>query len=128
MILGTFPSDKSLVSRAYYQNKLDNAQYSNTVDSQTGKVTKYDTNFNKEVLGLEYETITDEDGNTKEIIKNPFGGSGATSEPVGSLDCGGQAPDQYGCCPGEVYTDMGDQGFNCCPSTGGDCFPPFDLN
>ena len=25
---------------------------------------------------------------------------------------------------GEIYTDMGDQGFNCCPDDGGDCFPP----
>ena len=30
----------------------------------------------------------------------------------------------HGCCPGEVYTDMADLGFNCCPDDGGDCFPP----
>ncbi|MBR5153719.1 MAG: hypothetical protein IKW57_02920 [Alphaproteobacteria bacterium] len=34
------------------------------------------------------------------------------------------APDKNGCCPGEIYTDMYDLGFNCCPETGGDCFPP----
>ena len=33
-------------------------------------------------------------------------------------------PDKNGCCPGEKYTDMGDLGFNCCPESGGDCFPP----
>lgn len=33
-------------------------------------------------------------------------------------------PDEHGCCPGEVYTDMGPQGFNCCPSDGGMCFMP----
>lgn len=27
-------------------------------------------------------------------------------------------------CLGEVYTDMADLGFNCCPDDGGDCFPP----
>ncbi len=37
---------------------------------------------------------------------------------------GGAHPDKYGCCPGEVYTDMADLGFNCCPESGGDCFPP----
>lgn len=37
---------------------------------------------------------------------------------------GGAFPDKHGCCPGEVYTDMYDLGFNCCPETGGDCFPP----
>lgn len=36
----------------------------------------------------------------------------------------GTAPDVNGCCAGEVYTDMGEMGFNCCPETGGDCFPP----
>ncbi len=36
----------------------------------------------------------------------------------------GTRPDANGCCAGEVYTDMGDLGFNCCPQNGGDCFPP----
>ena len=36
----------------------------------------------------------------------------------------GTAPDVNGCCTGEIYTDMGDAGFNCCPAAGGDCFPP----
>lgn len=36
----------------------------------------------------------------------------------------GAEPDKYGCCPGEIYTDMADLGYNCCPETGGDCFPP----
>ena len=37
---------------------------------------------------------------------------------------GGAMPDKNGCCPGEVETDMYDLGFNCCPESGGDCFPP----
>ncbi|MBO7066055.1 MAG: hypothetical protein J6W40_00345 [Alphaproteobacteria bacterium] len=42
-----------------------------------------------------------------------------------TVECpGGGHPDKNGCCAGEVYTDMGDQGFNCCPKKGGDCFPP----
>lgn len=36
----------------------------------------------------------------------------------------GATPDKHGCCEGELYTDMGDLGFNCCPESGGDCFPP----
>lgn len=36
----------------------------------------------------------------------------------------GTAPDVNGCCTGEIYTNMGEMGFNCCPETGGDCFPP----
>ena len=33
-------------------------------------------------------------------------------------------PDENGCCPGEKFVDMGELGFNCCPESGGDCFPP----
>ncbi len=39
-----------------------------------------------------------------------------------------QKPDEHGCCPGETYTDMKDEGFNCCPNDGGDCFPPINKN
>jgi hypothetical protein len=35
-------------------------------------------------------------------------------------------PDKNGCCPGETYTDMDDLGWNCCPDSGGDCFPPIE--
>lgn len=39
-----------------------------------------------------------------------------------------ETPDENGCCPGEKYTDMGELGFNCCPETGGDCFPPMKIS
>ena len=77
--------------------------------------------YNEDILGLTY----DDSG----AIQNPFVESDAltdvteTTETVITCD-GGVAPDEYGCCPGEIYTDMGEQGFNCCPETGGDCFPP----
>ncbi len=51
--------------------------------------------------------------------------SGAVEETVNLPTCpDGTAPDVNGCCTGEIFTDMGDMGFNCCPETGGDCFPP----
>lgn len=110
---------------AYYQNLTKNgAKNTSTYDENAKKiVTDYsNTEYNQNVLGLEY----DDEGN----IKNPFEKPAPipAAESVGSLDCDGAAPDQYGCCPGETYTDMGDQGFNCCPDGGGDCFPPLDLN
>lgn len=46
-------------------------------------------------------------------------------DSIGGLNCDGQAPDANGCCPGEIYTNMGELGFNCCPSGGGDCFAPY---
>lgn len=39
--------------------------------------------------------------------------------------CGdGTKPNRYGCCTDEVFKDMGNAVFACCPKTGGDCFPP----
>lgn len=110
---------------AYYKSLTQNGPVNTSSYDEDKKqvVTNYsDQNYNQNVLGLEY----DDDGN----IKNPFEKPAAApaADPVGSLDCDGAAPDQYGCCPGETYTDMGDQGFNCCPAGGGDCFPPLDLD
>ena len=37
----------------------------------------------------------------------------------------GAGPDINGCCGDEIYTDMGNMGFNCCPTDESlDCFPP----
>lgn len=77
--------------------------------------------YNEQVLGLTYDEETG-------AIENPFESKDdeviiEAAETV--LTCeDGSLPDANGCCAGEIYTDMGDQGFNCCPSTGGDCFPP----
>ncbi len=75
--------------------------------------------YNQDVLGLKYD-----DANN---IINPWD---TPNDPVAEevLTCdGGVAPDINGCCAGETYTDMGEAGFNCCPDTGGDCFPPIEV-
>ncbi len=37
----------------------------------------------------------------------------------------GSAPNRFGCCGDEVFKDLGDTVFACCPKGGqGDCFPP----
>jgi hypothetical protein len=74
--------------------------------------------YNKQNLGLKY----DDSGK----IKAPFAKEAPKQAPQpAGLTCeDGTSPDADGCCAGEVYTDMGEQGFNCCPSAGGDCFPP----
>ena len=112
---------------AYYQNQLDT--FSDTYGTVTPKQTSTgqiggltgiqgDEDYNKNILGLTYEG---------DVIQNPFVETTTeTAETVTNvITCeGGALPDEYGCCPGEIYTDMGEQGFNCCPETGGDCFPP----
>ena len=36
----------------------------------------------------------------------------------------GTKPNKFGCCNGEIFKDMGNNEFACCPKQGGDCFPP----
>lgn len=112
---------------AYYQNQQNT--FSNTYGSATSSGSSNtitglsgisgSQSYNENVLGLTYN----DDG----TIQNPFEDTSTstteTTETVITCD-GGALPDEYGCCPGEIYTDMGEQGFNCCPETGGDCFPP----
>lgn len=94
----------------------------NTISGLTG--ISGSQSYNEDILGLTYN----DDG----TIQNPFQTSGSqTTQPAETVvsiitcDENGTLPDEYGCCPGEIYTDMGEElGFNCCPETGGDCFPP----
>lgn len=47
-----------------------------------------------------------------------------------NLDSGlcadGSSPNKYGCCADELFKDMGNMVFACCPKDGGDCFPPIN--
>lgn len=105
---------------ALYQNQQaqfqNNYKVQNTGQGLTG--ISGDQAYNEQVLGLTYN----EDGS----IQNPFDTPDEPAvEAVPVLTCeDGNPPDANGCCAGEIYTDMGEQGFNCCPETGGDCFPP----
>jgi hypothetical protein len=74
--------------------------------------------FNEQILGVKY--------NTDGTVQNPYSTTTEVVEEVAPvLTCeDGNPPDANGCCAGEIYTDMGEQGFNCCPESGGDCFPP----
>lgn len=45
-----------------------------------------------------------------------------------NLDMGlcadGTKPNKFGCCTDEIFKDMGNNVYACCPKTGGDCYPP----
>ena len=102
---------------AYYQNQQQ--VFQETYGTAGNQTTQQQQAYNEDILGLTY----DDSG----AIQNPFASTptaeAAPAENVITCE-GGALPDEYGCCPGEIYTDMGKQGFNCCPEGGGDCFPP----
>ena len=113
--LGTYDAINNARQEALFQNQQQNAVQK--TDYSTGANT---VEYNTQVLGLEY--------NSDGTIKNPFKKetpAPAQQQNTSVITCeGGANPDSNGCCPGETYTDIGEQGFNCCPNTGGDCFPP----
>lgn len=107
---------------ALFQNQQQqfqsNYQVTQTGTGLTGMAG--DQKYNEEVLGLKYNEETG-------AIQNPFqkAADEEKEEATALITCeDGTNPDANGCCTGEIYTDMGEQGFNCCPETGGDCFPP----
>ena len=115
--MGTYDAINNAKQKALFENQQQQFE---------AKTPQGSPAYNEQVLGLKYN----DDGS----IQNPFKKSAnsvnaaapATNTSVVTCD-GGAAPDMNGCCPGETYTDMGDQGFNCCPDAGGDCFPPIEL-
>ncbi|MDR2412962.1 MAG: TrbI/VirB10 family protein [Rickettsiales bacterium] len=100
---------------AVFQNQQQTSMTTTNASGEKVQMTIGSEDYNKNVLGLEYK----DDG----TIKNPFQKEAA---PVATgITCeDGTKPDPNGCCTGETYTDMGEDGFNCCPAGSGDCFPP----
>ena len=108
--------------QAQAQEKRD--EYGATWTQEDGWTTNFadkeaEKEYNTEVLGLQYD---DEDN-----IINPFSKTvNSAQEEVLTCD-DGKEPDENGCCTGETFTDMGEDGWNCCPDIGGDCFPPLTM-
>ena len=106
-------------------NAKQKAVYENQQQQMDTKTPQGSQAYNEQVLGLKYN----DDGS----IQNPFKKTSSATAPAPAQDIsvvtcdGGANPDANGCCPGETYTDMGEQGFNCCPDAGGDCFPPIEI-
>lgn len=116
------------VAEDKYGTKSYDPQTQTVEYSQTDEQLKA---YNQDILGLQY----DDQGS----IINPFAKATPLNEAQGEVltcDDNGTMPDQYGCCPGETYTDMGPMDSNapdgphefaCCPSGDGDCFPPIEV-
>ena len=61
----------------------------------------------------------------EEVVKPaPVEVNEVVEEVAEGVCANGMSPDQFGCCPGESYTQIENGGYVCCPDDGGDCFPP----
>lgn len=109
----TYTTKSKVKQKAYHESEVKKYQdtYGTEGDRDEEQQAAYD-----EMIGITY----DDEG----YVENPY----AEAEPApeeATLTCmDGSLPDANGCCAGEIYTDMGEMGFNCCPEAGGDCFPP----
>ncbi len=72
-----------------------------------------------EHIEAQQDTISEE-----ELLKKEL------EQELANLDSGlcadGTPPNKYGCCADELFKDMGNMVFACCPKDGGDCFPPIN--
>ncbi|MBQ1997240.1 MAG: hypothetical protein II238_02205, partial [Alphaproteobacteria bacterium] len=111
-----YQSKTEVKQQAYHES--EQKKYQDTYGAPGEEKTEEQQAAYDEMIGITY----DENG----YVENPF--ESAASEPAPEeavLTCmDGSMPDANGCCAGEIYTDMGEMGFNCCPEGGGDCFPP----
>ena len=90
----------------------------------------------EETTEVEQATVKEPDAKPKEQNKkeNSSGGVPATAEEVKmfeelmNLEMGlcsdGTKPNKFGCCTDEIFKDLGNNVYACCPKTGGDCYPP----
>jgi hypothetical protein len=77
------------------------------------------------LASLEPVGVSGADVVQKEVVQTaPVAVAEVTEEVVEGGCANGMSPDQFGCCPGESYTQIENGGYVCCPDDGGDCFPP----
>ena len=88
-------------------------------------------NLQEEILVPEENDVTTENieaqqdtVSEEELLKKEL------EQELANLDSGlcadGTPPNKYGCCADELFKDMGNMVFACCPKDGGDCFPPIN--
>ena len=109
-----YQSKTELKQKAYHAS--EQKKYQDSYGTSDYRTDEQQAAYESDILGLTY----DDQG----YVENPFESSAAAPEEAVLTCMDGSLPDANGCCAGEIYTDMGEMGFNCCPEAGGDCFPP----
>lgn len=112
------------------------AQGRSVINNDPIEETKVVEEVAEETTEVEQVTVKEPDAKPKEQNKkeNSSGGVPATEEEIRmfeelvNLDMGlcadGTKPNKFGCCTDEIFKDLGNNVYACCPKTGGDCYPP----
>ncbi len=115
-----YQSKTQIQQDAYHQSEVK--KYQDTYGTEGDRTEEQQAAYD-EMIGITY----DDEGYVVNPFDTPVADEVAPAEEV--LTClDGSMPDANGCCAGEIFTDMGEMGFNCCPEGGGDCFPPIVVN
>ena len=89
--------------------------------------TETDTTETADTEAVETEIVAESDTETETIITTP---ELTPEQELANLDAGlcadGSKPNKFGCCGDELFKDLGNTVFACCPRDGGDCFPPLN--
>lgn len=77
----------------------------------------------------EPEVVETESVVAAEVEVAPVDEEALLAQELANLDAGlcadGTKPNKFGCCEGEIFKDLGNSVFACCPKSGdGECFPP----
>lgn len=86
----------------------------------------------EEEITTDAEPMQDVDGETQEsdvaLEQDAPSEDELLEQELANLDAGlcadGTEPNKFGCCGDELFKDLGNTVFACCPKDGGDCFPP----
>ncbi len=91
---------------------------------------KTEVTDNQSVADTTESEIKIEEKSTETTVAEEIDEEALLEQELAYLDAGlcadGTKPNKFGCCGDEIFKDLGNTVFACCPKTGGDCFPPIE--
>lgn len=107
-----------------YENSDDEkAQDAAEEVKEVKKVDEKSAEEKKDVVDKDVDTEKKQESKPEEPSEDEL-----LEQELANLDAGlcadGTKPNKFGCCGDELFKDLGNTVFACCPKDGGDCFPP----
>ena len=120
-------TDELAKLKAEYRRNCTKSARGRRVSTTSRKVETVTEEEAEEEQKTDTSVVEEVDESEKEVVETVDPVAEAEKE-LANLDAGlcadGSKPNKFGCCGDEVFKDLGDTVFACCPKSGGDCFPP----